>query len=379
MYVCHALIHDSSCMRAEVAVHAVRCSLKHRGLVTLVLPRGSTIQPLRRKCSVYDRSLIRCSHVDTETTLSRGAKDFENFLVELQLDIIKRATEIDESGKQFQLDTFHRNPSTPSTGFGVTAVLEDGNLLEKAAVNISVISGVLSAERAKAMTERGRGIDPTGGQPYNALALSLVFHPQHPLIPTLRADVRMFQVGDSTWYGGGADLTPVYLFPEDARQFHSFWKQVCDKHSPQLYPEYKAWCDRYFYLPARREHRGIGGIFFDDLEDSPENGFDAQQFVMDVGRGILKSWEDIVKTRREEPYGRTERDWQLLRRGRYLEFNLLYDRGVRFGLDGGRMESIMVSAPPLIAWRYNVVPHPGSREAALLEVLAHPRDWVDPA
>jgi len=304
-----------------------------------------------------------------------AAGGFEEYALQLQDGIIKRATELDGSGRTFVRDRWDRDQSNPNAGFGITAVLEGGELLEKAASNVSVISGVLSSTRAAAMTSRGRDIDPAGGQPYSAVAMSLVFHPKSPWVPTLRADVRVFEVDGQRWYGGGCDLTPAYLFREDAAEFHRFWKEVCDRSSPQLYPEYKAWCDRYFYIPARQEHRGVGGIFFDDLDDN-EADFDVDQFVRSVGDGILPSWEPIIARRRCEAVTEAARNWQLLRRGRYLEFNLLYDRGVKFGLDGGRVESIMVSAPPLIAWQYNVQPEPGSQEAETLEVLRKPQDWA---
>mmetsp|Transcript_35986 Transcript_35986/g.113844 ORF Transcript_35986/g.113844 Transcript_35986/m.113844 type:complete len:292 (-) Transcript_35986:908-1783(-) len=287
-------------------------------------------------------------------------------------------------GRDFEVDRWERGVDG-SGGYGITRVLQSADvvglpqkdaLFEKAAANVSVVRGTLTPERAKAMSSRGRGnVDIEGGQEYSAAAMSLVFHPASPRVPTLRADVRLFEVGGSVWYGGGCDLTPAYLEEEDAREFHGFWKGVCDKYDPALYPRYKAWCDDYFYIPARGEHRGVGGVFFDDL--APEDvGFDAGAFVRDVGDGILPSWEKIVARRRGEDYGEAERRWQCLRRGRYLEFNLLYDRGVRFGLDGGRVESIMVSAPPLIAWQYDAVPDEGTPEARTLEVLKSPREWV---
>ncbi|KAF6249723.1 Coproporphyrinogen III oxidase [Scenedesmus sp. NREL 46B-D3] len=236
--------------------------------------------------------------------------------------------------------------------------------------------GTLSAARAQAMSSRGRSqIDPAGGQPYSAAALSLVFHAAHPLVPTLRADVRLFQVAGCSWFGGGCDLTPSYLFEQDAAEFHAYWQGVCDKYSPELYAEHKAWCDKYFYIPARKEHRGIGGLFFDDL-DAEGAAFDVQAYTEDVARGILPSWTAIAQRRSSQQFTEEQRNWQLLRRGRYLEFNLLYDRGVKFGLDGGRVESIMVSAPPLIAWKYNVVPKEGSEEEKLVKVLQQPREWV---
>ncbi|KAK9811444.1 hypothetical protein WJX72_003979 [[Myrmecia] bisecta] len=304
---------------------------------------------------------------------SLNQQSFEAFLLQTQQGIIQAAEGLDGSGRHFQHDRWQRNPEDPNAGYGITCVLEGGDLLEKAAVNISMVKGTLSAERAKAMSSRGREIGNLGGQAYTAAALSLVFHSAHPMVPTLRADVRLFQVGASAWFGGGCDLTPSYLFEEDAREFHAHWKRVCDAHGPQLYPECKAWCDRYFYLPARREHRGIGGIFFDDLQ--AQGPLDAEGFVRSVATNIIPSWEPSVARRRSMAYTPAQRNWQLLRRGRYLEFNLLYDRGVRFGLEGGRIESIMVSAPPLIAWRYNVVPEEGSPEAELMQVLRKPREW----
>jgi len=225
------------------------------------------------------------------------------------------------------------------------------------------------------MSGRGRHVE--AGAPYAAAAMSLVFHPAHPLVPTLRADVRLFQADGQAWYGGGCDLTPAHLFDEDAESFHTFWRDLCDQHGANLYDEYKAWCDKYFYIPARSEHRGVGGIFFDDLAaDDPNTN--APEFVKAVGRGILPSWRQIAEARQQQAFSEDQRQWQLLRRGRYLEFNLLYDRGVKFGLDGGRVESIMVSAPPLIAWRYRAEPAPGSEEARLLDVLQEPRAWARP-
>ncbi|KAL6763863.1 coproporphyrinogen III oxidase [Haematococcus lacustris] len=307
---------------------------------------------------------------------SQEFEEFVDYIQTTQQAILSAAEALDGSGRHFQRDQWQRNPADANAGWGATCVLEGGRLLEKAAANTTVVRGTLSAARAQAMSSRGRTeVDPQGGQAYAAAALSLVFHCANPLVPTLRADVRCFQVAGQSWFGGGCDLTPFYLFDEDAVAFHNYWKGMCDKHQPGLYPRLKQWCDSYFHIPARGEHRGIGGIFYDDLSSS-DGGFDAAAFTRDVGRGILPSWQHIAETRGGHPFTQAEREWQLLRRGRYLEFNLLYDRGVRFGLDGGRMESIMVSAPPLIAWKYNVVPEHGSREAHLVDVLQKPRDWA---
>ncbi|KAG2435079.1 hypothetical protein HXX76_007166 [Chlamydomonas incerta] len=301
---------------------------------------------------------------------------FVDYIHGLQKNILSAAEDLENGERKFVIDRWERDANNPNAGYGITCVLEDGKVLEKAAANISVVRGTLSAQRAMAMSSRGRSsIDPKGGQPYAAAAMSLVFHSAHPLIPTLRADVRLFQVGDEAWYGGGCDLTPNYLDVADAQSFHRYWKDVCDKYKPDLYTELKDWCDRYFYIPARKEHRGIGGLFFDDMATA-EAGCDVEAFVREVGDGILPCWLPIVARHRDQPFTEQQRQWQLLRRGRYIEFNLLYDRGIKFGLDGGRIESIMVSAPPLIAWKYNVVPQQGSPEEEMMKVLQQPRTWA---
>ena len=300
------------------------------------------------------------------------ALQFDSYLQSLQRNMIATCEEIDGSG-QFRVDEFKRERGE---GFGRTCVLENGGLFEKAAINISVIKDVLSEERARAMSERGRSsIESKGGQEYEAEALSLVFHPRNPMVPTLRADVRRFKVADNIWYGGGCDITPVYLHDEDIRRFHAYWKDLCDKYSLDLYPEFKAWCDRYFYIPARKEHRGVGGLFFDDLE---EEGcpYDLENFVVEFSSGILESWSPFATMRNKQAFTEEEKEWQLIRRGRYIEFNLLYDRGIKFGLNGGRMESIMVSAPPNVKWKYNVIPEKGSEEERLVEMLKNPQEWV---
>ncbi|CAI5462348.1 unnamed protein product [Closterium sp. Yama58-4] len=307
--------------------------------------------------------------------------------------------------RAFIEDRWERDPGNPSAGYGITRVLEGGRVLEKAAANVSIVRGQLTEARAKAMSAR-QGRQLAAGAGYFAGALSLVFHSAHPLIPTFRSDIRYFQVdGQNGWFGGGADLTPSYLFPSDISEFHAFYRTICERYHPALYPAAKAQCDSYFYLPARREHRGVGGIFFDDLDAIPpptaplalapaaatagaaaaaagdgadEEGFErAHGFSVDVARGFMDSFWPIVERRRGLAFTEDQRHWQLVRRGRYLEFNLLYDRGVKFGMDGsGRVESIMVSAPPLIAWRYNVQPQPGSPEEELVKVLKAPVEWA---
>mmetsp|Transcript_37029 Transcript_37029/g.51393 ORF Transcript_37029/g.51393 Transcript_37029/m.51393 type:complete len:361 (-) Transcript_37029:27-1109(-) len=336
----------------------------------------------RRK--INQNNLNKGQHL--KKNISCASNSFENSLIDLQEKICKEASDADGSGKIFITDKWDRGENG-NGGFGITRVLQGGHLLEKAAANVSIIRGELTPTRAKAMSSRGRDVDPAGGQAYNAAALSLVFHSANPMVPTFRADVRYFQVeGGEGWYGGGADLTPFYLFDEDAREFHSFWKTECDKHGDHLYSKLKAWCDDYFYIPARKEHRGIGGIFFDDLmsnADAEKMGdttllscADPQGFTEAVARGLMPSYLPIADKRRGVEFSEAQRHWQLLRRGRYLEFNLLYDRGVKFGLDGGRIESIMVSAPPLVAWEYNVIPDEETEEHRLMEILKCPISWI---
>ena len=332
--------------------------------------------------------------------------DFERFVMDMQASVCSDVERMDgaSSGARFNADAWRRDGV--GSGFGVTRVLEGGDVFEKAAANVSIIRGVLTPERARAMSARGRpGVDPAGGQPYSAAALSLVFHPRSPMVPTFRADVRRFTVDGVSWFGGGADLTPYYLFDEDAEDFHASWRRLCNAHDPvasasaaasgALHERCKRWCDDYFYIPARKEHRGVGGIFFDDmsdeksplilsdasLSDAPREGEgdavarDAEAFTRAVARNWTPSYEPIVERRRDAPFDEANEKWHQQRRGRYVEFNLLYDRGVRFGLDGGRVESIMVSAPPRVRWDYDVSPPEGSEEARLVEVLRNPRAW----
>jgi len=346
----------------------------------------------RRRVNSVAMACKRDSH-------SFSKEEYEAFLLRTQERICNEVAFIDGSGKYFCIDKWLRGQDS-SDGYGITRVIEDGNLLEKGAVNVSIVHGQLSEARAKAMSVRRQGLET--GCHYFAGALSLVFHPQNPYVPTFRADVRYFEVeGGSGWFGGGADLTPSYLDTEDAKYFHCFLKQICDRYDASFYSRCKSKCDAYFYIPARKHHRGIGGIFFDDLEYFEEqrdtgnklldpdgkvvnieekskiSGRDkAFEFVKELADGFTTSFLPIANKSRFLEYGERQKDWQLLQRGRYLEFNLLYDRGIKFGLDGGRMESIMVSAPPLVAWKYNVVPEIGSPEAELLKVLCKPCEWV---
>lgn len=268
---------------------------------------------------------------------------------------------VDGQGR-FREDAWEREGG----GGGRSRVLADGGVFEKAGVNCSDVHGEFSEEFARQVPGEGRAFKATG--------VSLVLHPRNPMVPTVHANFRFLVKGEKWWFGGGSDLTPYYPYREDVVHFHRTWKTVCDRHAPQVdYAKLKKWCDEYFYLPHRNEHRGVGGIFFDYLEGDFDRLF---AFVRDAGSAFLDSYLPIVSRRRSDPYSEAQREFQLIRRGRYVEFNLLYDRGTIFGLKtGGRIESILMSLPPLVRWTYDYDPAPGSREAELFEFLK-PRDWA---
>jgi coproporphyrinogen III oxidase len=251
-------------------------------------------------------------------------------------------------------------------GGGITRVLQEGAVLEKAGVSFSNVHGELPEAFARRLGGEGRAFAATG--------LSLVLHPLSPMVPVTHANFRFIVQGEKAWFGGGSDLTPYYLFDEDAHHFHRTWREVCDRHDLALYPRLKERCDRYFFLPHRGEARGVGGIFFDDVSgDLPR----ALALVVDCAEAFLPGWLPLAERRRGAPYGEAERTWQEIRRGRYVEFNLLHDRGTVFGLEtGGRTESILMSLPPRVRWVYDHQPAPGSAEARLVEVLRRPRAWA---
>jgi coproporphyrinogen III oxidase len=288
------------------------------------------------------------------------------FFSELQTDICRALADADGAA-QFTTDAWQR----PGGGGGVARVIEGGALFEKAGVNWSSVDGELPPEIAEHM--------PGEGRTFRASGVSLVLHPRSPMVPTTHANFRCLTKGGALWFGGGADLTPYYLFREDAVHFHSVLAEACDRHRPVGdYDRFKAWCDEYFFLPHRGETRGVGGLFFDYLGAKGEYpGPQVFDFVSDLARSFLAAYVPIAQRRQTEPYGELERAWQLRRRGRYVEFNLIYDRGTLFGLKtNGRAESILMSLPPLVRWDYDVMATPGSPEA---ELLAHlrPIDWLD--
>ncbi|GMQ83812.1 MAG: oxygen-dependent coproporphyrinogen oxidase [Gammaproteobacteria bacterium] len=293
-----------------------------------------------------------------------------SYLLELQERICTAIEQLEEDGHVFREDQWQREEG----GGGRSRVLEDGALFEKAGINFSHVHG--GQLPASATAQRPE----LAGRSFEALGVSLVIHPRNPYVPTSHANVRFFIAQKENaepvwWFGGGFDLTPYYGFTEDAVHWHQIAKQACDPFGADIYPRYKKWCDDYFYLKHRDEARGIGGLFFDDLN---EPDFDTSfAFMRSVGDHYVPAYTPIVEKRKDHPYTERERDFQLYRRGRYVEFNLVYDRGTLFGLQtGGRTESILMSLPPVVKWRYDWQPEPGSPEAELYEKFLKPRDWL---
>ncbi|WP_246067821.1 oxygen-dependent coproporphyrinogen oxidase [Changchengzhania lutea] len=304
---------------------------------------------------------------------------FYKYIQELQ-DTITSRLEIVDGKAKFQEDLWQR----PEGGGGRTRVIENGNVFEKGGVNISGVHGKLP----KSM----QAYFKVGDVDFFACGLSLVLHPKNPMVPTVHANWRYFEIydekdgsspsgrsGGASWFGGGQDLTPYYLFEEDAIHFHQTCKTACDKHNSDFYPNYKKRCDEYFYNTHRHEGRGIGGLFFDYCKASEhmtmENWYN---FVTEVGDSFLEAYVPIVEKRKDLAYTKAQRNWQEIRRGRYVEFNLVHDKGTLFGLKtNGRIESILMSLPPHVQWVYDHHPEAGSEEAKLLEVLKNPVDWIN--
>jgi coproporphyrinogen III oxidase len=283
----------------------------------------------------------------------------------LQDRIVTALEELDGNGR-FREDCWDREGG----GGGRSRVLAEGKLFEKAGVNVSDVHGEMSEEFARQVPGEGRA--------FRACGISLVVHPRSPLVPTVHANFRFLTKGERSWFGGGSDLTPYYPWREDVIHFHRLWKAVCERHAPVAdYARFKRWCDEYFFLPHRCEARGVGGIFFDNLEGDVEKAF---AFVRDGGDHFLEAYLPVVRRRLELPFTPEQRAFQEYRRGRYVEFNLLYDRGTLFGLKtNGRTESILMSLPPRVRWEYDYRPTPGSREAELTEFYLKPRDWAEEA
>ena len=289
--------------------------------------------------------------------------EIETFLRDLQ-DRICDALETADGAVKFREDHWER----PGGGGGRTRVMADGALIEKGGVNFSKVNGNRLPPSATAHRPE------LAGQTFSAIGVSLVLHPRNPYVPIVHMNYRFFSAGPVWWFGGGADLTPSYGFVEDAQHFHRTLKAACDRHDPSFYPRFKVWCDDYFTIKHRQEMRGVGGIFFDDLNGDADL---LQAFWEEVANCFLDSYLPIAARRRDTPYGERERQFQLLRRGRYVEFNLIYDRGTLFGLQsGGRTESILMSLPPLAAWVYDRQDEADSAEARLKADFLTPKDWA---
>ena len=298
-------------------------------------------------------------------------ESFYEYIQNLQ-DTITQALEAIDGKARFREDLWER----PEGGGGRTRIIENGNVIEKGGVNISAVHGPLP----KSMQEYFKVKDVD----FFACGLSLVIHPINPMVPTVHANWRYFEMYDEKgntvdqWFGGGQDLTPYYLFEEDVRHFHQTCKTVCDSFHTDLYPDFKQKCDAYFFNKHRNEARGVGGLFFDYLkEEGSFSLMDRYNFVTAVGNSFLEAYTPILKKRKDLHYTPAQRNWQEIRRGRYVEFNLVNDKGTLFGLrTNGRIESILMSLPPKVQWHYDHQPEEGSEEARLLEVLKSPKNWV---
>lgn len=299
----------------------------------------------------------------------------KTFLLQLQSDICQSLEQVDASQK-FVTDKWEREKG----GGGITKVLSQGGVFEQAGVNFSHVFG--NSMPASATVNRPE----LAGRSYQAMGVSLVIHPWNPYIPTSHANVRFFiaeKEGEKPiwWFGGGFDLTPFYPFEEDCLHWHRTAQKICSHFGSTVYQQHKEWCDNYFYLPHRDETRGVGGVFFDDLN---QHSFDGEwdfercfSYIKAIGSGFTQAYIPIVERRKEIHYGEREREFQLYRRGRYVEFNLVHDRGTLFGLQsGGRTESILMSMPPLARWQYSYHPQEGSPEQELYKNYLRPRNWL---
>ena len=294
------------------------------------------------------------------------------YLTGLQSRITSAIAEID--GGSFLVDPWAKAPGEPLQGNGITQILEGGAVFERAGCGFSHVKG------PKLPPSATQHRPELSGAPFEAMGVSLVFHPCNPYVPTVHMNVRMLAAkapdgSEVCWFGGGMDLTPYYGFEEDAVHFHQTCKDALEPFGEDKYPRFKTWCDDYFFLKHRNEPRGVGGVFFDDFSElGQERSF---AMLQSVGDEFLQAYLPIVERRKNTPYTQRERDFQLYRRGRYVEFNLVWDRGTHFGLQsGGRTESILLSMPPLATWSYQTQPEPGSPEAALVSQFLVRRDWI---
>lgn len=346
---------------------------------------------------VGDGMALPLTPVDQIRADSSMRSKFEVMLMKMQKELCTalqaienqhEKSEDDEDGEyKFLVDRWEREDKK---GGGITCIMEDGRVFERAGVNISVIGGSLPPAAVAQMRSRGRNLTThpdESGLPFWVAGISCVIHPRNPNVPTIHFNFRYFEVEDwdpqvkqrkkTWWFGGGVDLTPYILFEEDGVLFHSVLKGACDKHGDKtLYPKYKKWCDEYFRITHRGESRGIGGLFFDDVDQGAQDS--CYNFVKACADAVIPCYLPIVRRRKDTGYSYADREWQLIRRGRYVEFNLVHDRGTKFGLftPGARFESILMSLPAVAKWKYCHTPPAGSKEDELLQILKNPRDWV---
>ena len=329
----------------------------------------------------HDVSKFMAAPVTSLERLASNKEDvksrMELLVMQIQAEVCKALEEVDGQS-QFVVEKWSR---AEDGGGGITCVMQDSNVFEKAGVNVSVVHGILPHSAAEQMRVRHREMSD-GQLKFFAAGVSSVIHPRNPNVPTVHFNYRYFEVDDPKsgkthwWFGGGTDLTPYILFKEDVIYFHTQLKEACDKHDKSYYPKFKKWCDEYFFITHRGEARGVGGIFFDDL-DTP-NKEEVFKFVTSCAKSVVPSYLPLVSKHKNDGYSQADRKWQLLRRGRYVEFNLIYDRGTKFGLltPEARIESILMSLPLHASWEYCHKPVPSSKEAKLLEVLVKPVDWL---
>jgi coproporphyrinogen III oxidase len=294
----------------------------------------------------------------------------QTYLRSLQDDICTQLEALD-GGRRFREDLWEHH----SGGGGRTRVLEGGDVFERGGVNFSAVEGDMTPKMLQVLQVAPRTDAPVR---FTATGVSLVLHPRNPLVPIVHMNVRYFEMTDGTWwFGGGIDLTPIYVDQQDARSFHGVLRDACERHGADFYPAFKRWADDYFFLSHRAETRGVGGIFFDRLGDG--EGFEFERrfaFLREIGDAFCPSYLPIVRKNKDLPYGQRERDWQSLRRGRYVEFNLVHDRGTKFGLEtNGRTESILMSMPPHAEWKYDFRTEPGSPEEETQNWLRKGVDW----
>jgi coproporphyrinogen III oxidase len=296
--------------------------------------------------------------------LSQLRNEAESYFKYLQ-DEITSALELLDGTSTFREDSWER----PGGGGGRTRVLENGMIFEKAGVNFSAVFG----EAPKNLQQ-----DSQTKHQFYATGISMVLHAQNPHVPTIHANFRFFQLSSGeAWFGGGIDLTPNYIVEPDIKEFHAALKTTCDKHDASYYSRFKKWCDEYFYIKHRKETRGVGGLFFDHLKGTEDELEKIFLFVKEAGNAFLPLYLPIVERNYNEPFTDEQKRWQLLRRGRYVEFNLLYDKGTLFGLETeGRIESILMSLPSLARWDYDAHPSPGCPEDEMLQILKKPKEWV---